>query len=55
MSSDKMWKDVIIPCIFSIVCAFLAYVSNDAYYAVISAIGTLLLAFNYCNDMEHRK
>ena len=52
---DKMWTDVIIPCILSIICAFLAYVSNDAYYAIISSVSTLLLAFNYCTDMRCRK
>lgn len=55
MLRDKIWTDVLIPSILSILCAFLAYVSSDVCYAVISAVCTLLLAFNYCSDMEHHK
>ena len=55
MLSDKFWLDVVIPCILAIICAFLAYASSDVCYAVISAVSTLLLAFNYCNDIRCRK
>lgn len=55
MLRDEFWMDVLIPSILSIICAFLAYASSDPCYAVISAVCTLLLAFNYAIDMRCHK